>query len=94
MRDYELTLVIDPDLTGEEEKKLTTKVKKVVLDLKGKVERTTDWGKKELAYPIKKKTQGAYFLWAVKLPAKAPAELDQKLRHEEGLLRCLLVKKD
>jgi small subunit ribosomal protein S6 len=57
-------------------------------------EKTSDWGKKELAYPIKKKNDGYYFLLAVKLPKKTPAELDTKLKLEEGLLRYLLVKKD
>ncbi len=94
MRDYELTLVIDPDLTGDDQKKQITKIKKIIEDSKGKVEKTNDWGKRELAYPIKKKNEGYYFLLVVKLSEKLPAELDNKLKLEESLLRYLLVKKE
>lgn len=94
MKDYELTLVIDPDLTSANQKKLITKIKKIITDLKGKVEKTNEWGRKELAYPIKKKSVGYYFLLEIKLPEKLPAEVDKKLRLEEGVIRYLLVKKE
>ncbi|MHA1543675.1 MAG: 30S ribosomal protein S6 [Alphaproteobacteria bacterium] len=92
MRDYELTLVIDPDLTSENRKKLITKIKKLVTDLKGKLSGSEDWGEKKLAYPIKKKELGYYFWLAIKLPAEAPAQLEKKLKLEEGVIRYLLVK--
>jgi small subunit ribosomal protein S6 len=94
MRDYELTLVLDPDLTSENQKKLTEKIKKTIEELKGKVEKFDEWGRKELAYPIKKKKMGFYLLWEIKLPEKAPPELNKKLKLEEEVIRFLLVKKD
>ena len=94
MRDYELTLVINPEISGEERKKLLTQIKKIVEGLKGKIGKTNDWGKKELAYPIKKQNLGYYFLLVVKLPEKAPSELDKKLRLEEKIMRFLLVKRE
>lgn len=94
MRDYELTLVIDPDLTSENQKKLITKIKKLITDFKGKVGKTDEWGRKELAYPIKKKTLGYYFLLETKLPEKAPAKIDKKLKLEEGIIRYLLIRRE
>ncbi len=94
MRDYELVLVIDPDLAVEDRKKLIIKVKKIIEDLKGKVGGTDDWGKKELVYPIKKKNLGYYFLLAIKLPATAPAQIENTLKLEEKIIRYLLVKKE
>lgn len=94
MRDYELVLVIDPELSGEDQKKLLAKVQKIVEDLKGKVEKKDEWGRKELAYPIKKKNLGYYFLLAIKLPPEAPAQVDKKLKLEEKIIRYLLVKKE
>lgn len=94
MRDYELVLVIDPEISGADQKKQIVKVKKIIEDLKGKVEETDEWGKKELVYPIKKKSLGYYFLLAIKLPLKAPAQVDKKLKLEEGVIRYLLVKKE
>ena len=94
MRDYELVLVIDPEVSGEGQKKLINKVKKIIEDLKGKVEKTDDWGKRELAYPIKKKNLGYYFLLAIKLPSTVPAQIENKLKLEEKIIRYLLVKKE
>jgi len=94
MRDYELVLVIDPEVSEEDQKKLVNKVKKIIKDLKGKVEKTDEWGKRELAYPIKKKNLGYYFLLAVKLPPAVPAQIENKLKLEEKIIRYLLVKKE
>ena len=43
MKNYELTLVIDPDLTSADQKKLVEKVKKIVEEVEGKVNKTTEW---------------------------------------------------
>lgn len=94
MRTYELTLVIDPELSLEETKKLIAKTKKIVEDLKGKVGETIDWGKKELAYPIKKAHFGCFFLWLISLREETVDQLDKKIRLEEDIIRYLLVKRD
>ena len=94
MRDYELVLVFDPDLTEGDQKKQITQVKKIIEDLKGKVEKIDEWGRKELAYPIKKKNSGYYFLLTVKLSAKVTVQVSNKLKLEEGIIRYLLIKKD
>ncbi|MCJ7792746.1 MAG: 30S ribosomal protein S6 [Candidatus Marinimicrobia bacterium] len=94
MRDYELVLVIDPEISGIDQKKLIAKIKKIIEELKGKVEKTDEWGKKKFAYPIKKKSLGYYFLLMVKLPAEAPREIEKQFKLEEKLIRYLLVKKE
>jgi small subunit ribosomal protein S6 len=94
MRDYELVLVIDPEISGVDQKKLITKIKKIIEELKGKVEKTEEWGKKKFAYPMKKKSLGYYFLWMVKLPPEGPSEMEKQLKLEEKLIRYLLVKKE
>jgi len=99
MRDYELTLVVSPELTVEKQKEQLEKIKKIIAGLKGEVKRTEEWGKKQLAYPIqpagrqvKKSEMGYYFLWEIQLPEESLEELNQKLRIEEDLLRYLIVK--
>ena len=94
MFDYELTLILDPDLSSEDQKKLIEKIKKIIEDTKGKVEKTNDWGKKELAYPIKKKTMGFYFLWEIKADSQQIDKIDKKLKIEEGVLRYLILRKE
>lgn len=94
MRTYELTLIFDSDLGADGQKKALVKVKKEIEDDKGKVVKETEWGKKELAYPIAKKTAGHYLLLEVNLPEEAVKDLDPKLRNQEGVLRHLLVRKE
>lgn len=94
MFDYELTLILDPDLSSEDQKKLIEKIKKIIEDTKGKVEKTNDWGKKELAYPIKKKTMGDYFLWEIKADSGQIDKIDKKIKIEEEVLRYLILRKE
>ena len=91
MRDYELTLIIDPDLSAEDQKKVITKVKKIITDLKGKVEKADEWGKKPLSYPIKKKNMGSYFCLKIALSPESVNEIDKKLKIEELVMRFLIV---
>ncbi len=94
MKDYELTLILDADLSSEDQKKLSEKIKKIIEDAKGKVEKTNDWGKKELAYPIKKKKMGSYFLWEIKADSQQIDKIDKKLKIEEEVLRYLILRKE
>jgi len=94
MFDYELTLVLDADLSSEDQKKLIEKIKKIIEDAKGRVEKTNDWGKKELVYPIKKKKMGSYFLWEIKVAPQDLDKIDKKIKIEEGLLRYLFLRKE
>lgn len=94
MRVYELVLVFNPDLTSEKQKNQLEKIKKIAADLKGKVKKTMEWGRRELAYPIKKKNVGCYFLWEIELPEDKLGDFNNKLKIEEGLLRYLLVRKE
>ena len=94
MFDYELTLILDADLSSEDQKKLIEKIKKIIEDTKGRVEKTNDWGKKELAYPIKKKKMGSYFLWEIKVAPQDLDKIDKKIKIEEGLLRYLFLRKE
>lgn len=89
-----MTLLVDPEFSEEKREKLIAKIQKVVEELKGKVAKTDEWGRKKLAYPIKKKELGYYFLWEVKFPEEKLGNLEKKLKLEEGLSRYLLVKKE
>ena len=92
MRDYELVLVISGDQEAQD--KLLAKVKKDLEALGGKIEKEEEWGKKELAYRIKRETEGIYFFWEIALPPEVVANFEQKLKLEEKILRHLLVKNE
>jgi len=102
MRDYELTLIIDPQLADKDQKGLAENLKKWLEAGKagsprgeaGKVVKEEIWGRKRLAYPIKKQDEGIYFFYGLRSDGQSLVEVEKKLKLEEKILRYLLVRKD
>lgn len=93
MKEYELTVLIHPDLEADLEKKLDL-VRKLVTDNGGKITTEDAWGKKKLAYQINKQDFALYHYMEVELPAEAPLVISNTLNITDGVLRYLLVKVD
>ena len=91
---YELTLVLDGKATAAKKKTVTENLEKIVGVMKGKVEKTEDWGVRDLAYQIKKSTSGLYLYFILEFDAKDAKSLMQKLRMEGDVLRYLLIRKE
>lgn len=66
-------------------------LKKLVESLSGKVVEEQSWGKKDLAYPIKKATNANYYCWKVEMAAKDLPEFKRKLTFNDKLVRHLLL---
>jgi small subunit ribosomal protein S6 len=81
---YDLTLLLN------EESELET-IKKLVETLSGKILEEEKWGKKTLAYPIKKTRTAEFYHWKLEMTAKNVTELRKKLNFNEKLLRYLLL---
>lgn len=92
MRKYEVTLVLKPKTTKENQEKLLGHLKKWLG--KGKILSTANWGKKDLAYPIEKEKQGVYLFLEIEMETKKGGELKKRLRLEDDVLRHLLVKQN
>ena len=93
MREYELTVLIHPDLEADLETPLTT-VRDIVTNNGGKVVAEDNWGKKRLAYRIAKEDFAVYVHMEVELPAASVAKIDQTLNITDSVLRHLLVSVD
>ena len=93
MKEYELTVLIHPDLETDLEKALT-KVRALVTDNGGEIIKEDNWGKKRLAYPIQKENFAVYIYFEVKLPSEAPLKISNVLNITDEVLRYLLVKAD
>lgn len=93
-RSYSLVVILDPEDKKEEQEKLLEKIKKLISDLKGEKLREKLWGKRSLAYPIKKRKEGVYVEYEFILAPESAPELKRKLLMEEKILRYLLVKKE
>ena len=93
MKEYELTVLIHPDLEVDLEAPLD-KVRKLVADAGGKVLAEDNWGKKKLAYRIKNQDFAVYVQINVELPAEAPLKISNTLNVTDEVVRYLLVKVD
>jgi small subunit ribosomal protein S6 len=93
MKEYELTVLIHPDLESDIETPLT-KVRDIIKAAKGEVIREDNWGKKKLAYKINREDFAVYVYMDVKLPADAPLKISNTLNITDEVLRYLLVTVD
>lgn len=94
MNAYELTLVINPKLADKERETLLEKVYALVEKEGGKVAEKKPWGKKKLAYPVKKLSEGFYEFLTLELEPFAVKSIDKKIKAEENIIRYLLIKID
>lgn len=90
MRDYELVVVLHPDLEIDLEKPLA-KLRKLIADSKGEIVKEDNWGKRKLAYAINKEDFGIYVYLEVKLPAETVKKLQSTLNITDEVLRYLLT---
>ena len=92
MRDYELTVIISPQVDEEKLKATVDKISHWVTDKGGNVIQIDPQGKRKLAYPIKKFMEGNYFLAKFQADAKVTKEIETNLKMSEDILRYLLIK--
>lgn len=87
MTQYEFTFLLNEETELKE-------IKDLVKATEGKLIKDESWGKKALAYPIKKQTSAVYYNWIVEMDEKKAAEFKRKLNFNEKLLRYLILKVD
>ena len=90
MREYELLVLGKGTLSESERKNLTADIEKTISEGKGTVEKLEDWGKRNLAYEIRKQKEGYYTLFHFVAPEDFPKKLEKKLSINENILRYLL----
>lgn len=92
MRDYELVAIISPEVDEEGMSKIMDRVTESINSRGGVVEETKKWGKRRLAYPLKKFMEADYFLTRFKLMPKSVKELEGEISASDDILRYLVVK--
>ena len=94
MRQYELTVLVHPDLEMNLEP-ATDKIKKLIESVDGTITKENNEGKKRLSYAIKKQEYAVYYYYELDLPDKTAAERIRKvLEITDEVLRYLLVTAD
>lgn len=92
MRPYEMLVLVSAEL--EDPKDEIAKVEEVVRSLEGEIVKTDFWGKKRLAYPIDKKTEGFYALCNFKLKPDQLGELHRVLGLRPNIYRQMTIRLD
>jgi len=92
LRDYELVLIISPEIEDEKFDTTIDKVSQFIAERGGTISEVERWGKRRLAYPIQHFMEGNYVLSRFKLKPTVSKELQANLQISEEVLRYLLIK--
>jgi small subunit ribosomal protein S6 len=92
VREYELMVVLDPNLDESAIEALNTRIQNMVTQRGGTIESVEPWGRKRLAYPIGRYRDGVYILSRFQMPPNAAAEIERALKLTESVIRHLLVR--
>ena len=93
MREYEIAVIYHPDLEIDLDK-ASKKVEKVFSDHKAKIEKTDNWGKRKLAYPIAKQEHAVYVFYTVDMPGAGVAKVESLLNITDEVIRFLITRPD
>jgi small subunit ribosomal protein S6 len=93
MNQYEIAVLYHPDLEIDLEK-ATSRVEKIFADNGGKVVSNDNWGKRKLAYPIKKSESAVYVFYTVEMPGENVRKMESTLNITDEVLRFLITKPD
>jgi small subunit ribosomal protein S6 len=91
LRRYELVYIVQPEATAEERAKGEERVSSFCERMHAHVLKKEDWGKRKLAYEIKKSNKGYYSYLVFAAPATVPAEIERNLRLLDSVLRYLTI---
>jgi small subunit ribosomal protein S6 len=92
MRHYELMVILDPELEERTVAPSLDRFLNVVRKGGGAIENVNIWGRRKLAYEIKKKTEGIYAVVDLTAEPALAKELDRQLNLNESVLRTKLIR--
>ena len=93
MNNYELTLILNPDLSTKFDT-FQTKFEKVLTGINFKINKLENIGRRQLAYSILNHNKGHYAIFQIEGPSEAAIELEAKLKYDTSVIRHLLLKVD
>ncbi|MBX3013983.1 MAG: 30S ribosomal protein S6 [Caldilineaceae bacterium] len=92
LHEYEVVYVGQSGLDDEGVNTLNERFAQIVTTYGGQISSTEPWGRRNLAYPIKKHFSGHYVLQRFQMPAEGTNEVDRFLRLNEDVIRYLIVR--
>jgi small subunit ribosomal protein S6 len=94
MRNYECVFIVHPEQDEQALTALVEKVKGWITDAAGTIELAEVWGKRRMAYSIRKQRDGQYVYIVASFAPKFVQELERNLRYTESVLRFLVTARD
>ena len=94
MRTYETLYIIRPELEEDAVQTVATGVESLITESGGAIVRSEIWGKRRLAYEVKKCTEGIFVLVRFQADQTFVAKLEQHFRLAEDIIRDLVVHMD
>jgi small subunit ribosomal protein S6 len=91
---YETVFIVTPVLSDDQMKETVEKYTNFLKEHGAEIVYTNNWGMRKLAYPIKKKTTGFYYLIEFNAEGSVIADLEVAYKRDERLLRFLTVSLD
>ncbi|MBO3130499.1 30S ribosomal protein S6 [Dermatophilus congolensis] len=93
MRKYEIMIIVDPEI---DERSITASLERYINVIKagGTVDNVDVWGRRRLAYDIKKHSEGVYVVIDFTSESAVAQELDRQLGLSESILRTKLLRRD
>lgn len=93
-RDYELGIILNPEVNEEETRNILDRVEQVVATHGGQTVKVNQWGRRRLAYPIERQRDGIYIFVDMILEPETVSELERTLKVSEAVLRHMMKKRD
>ncbi|MCL1998987.1 MAG: 30S ribosomal protein S6 [Turicibacter sp.] len=94
MNKYEMGVIVSARLEEEEQKAELERVTELITRFGGTIDKVDEWGKRKLAYPIQKQTDGVYTFITFSSESGTPAEITSRIRIMENILRFLIINLD
>lgn len=96
MREYEVTVIIQPQLEEEGRAQLIERINEWLTPEAGEDEKPIQnhWGTRQLAYPIRNFTEGYYVMFEASVDPTRISDIERNMQYSEDLLRYLIVRKD
>lgn len=94
MYDYEVALIIRPEIEEEAQGTLIERLGQILTSEGGEVANVETWGRRRLAYPIRKVQEGYYYFIQGQFPATVLPELERSIKLNEDILRYMIFRTD
>lgn len=91
---YELGVIIDPEADPESETAALERLQAIITDAGGSLVEQNTWGRRQLAYPIRKKNFGVYHFWKFEVGGEVIDKLTFELRTNDAVMRSMMLNLD